>query len=203
MGELSFLGIRWSTILSIAFCGIDFAGIARIFTPESGSEEPVEIWYLFGAWLLAAAMNAMLTWWGVSIALLNHTSMGNAVVEHTTLLKVVPIFIAILVWITRLLLIGSFSTAGERLFSQGKTRANQRPMLEQHRSNQIQPRGSNLQNGFSYGPTNSNASRGASFSSRPQPHSPTEPVYTPAEPEYHSISMNQKGGQNRNVRNLR
>ena len=29
LGGLSFFGIKWSTILAIAFCGIDFAGIAR------------------------------------------------------------------------------------------------------------------------------------------------------------------------------
>src|SRR4030095_11475619 len=45
---------KWATILAIAFCGIDFAGIARIFTPERGRDEPAEVWYLFGAWLLAA-----------------------------------------------------------------------------------------------------------------------------------------------------
>ena len=32
LGNLKFAGILWSTILSIAFCGIDFAGIARLFT---------------------------------------------------------------------------------------------------------------------------------------------------------------------------
>src|SRR4030067_3576860 len=69
LGDLEFLGIRWATILAIAFCGIDFAGIARLFTPEQGSEEPAEVWYLFSAWLLAAPMNAMVTWGGVSLAL--------------------------------------------------------------------------------------------------------------------------------------
>ena len=61
LGDLSFLGIGWATILSLAFCGIDFAGIARLFTPEQGADEPHEVWYLFGAWMLAATMNAMLT----------------------------------------------------------------------------------------------------------------------------------------------
>src|SRR5512137_2347968 len=74
LGDLSFAGIRWATLLSIAFCGIDFAGIARLFTPEQGADEPAEVWYLFGAWILAAAMNATLTWWGVSVAIANHTS---------------------------------------------------------------------------------------------------------------------------------
>ncbi len=34
LGDLRFLGVRWATILALAFCGIDFAGIARLFTPE-------------------------------------------------------------------------------------------------------------------------------------------------------------------------
>jgi hypothetical protein len=117
LGDLSFIGVRWATILSIAFCSIDFAGIARLFTPEGGTDPHKEVWYLFGAWLLAATMNAMLTWWGVSIAILNHETLGNAVVERATLLRIVPIFVAVLVWIIRVLIIGTFSVAGDRLFT--------------------------------------------------------------------------------------
>ena len=118
LGDLKFLGVRWATILSIAFCGIDFAGIARLFSPEQGANEPTEIWYLFGAWMLAAVMNAMLTWWGVSIAILNHETLGNAVVARATLIKIVPIFVAIMVWLIRVLIIGTMSIAGDRIFSQ-------------------------------------------------------------------------------------
>ncbi|MDP1604552.1 MAG: hypothetical protein Q8M03_14945, partial [Legionella sp.] len=39
LGDLQFAGIRWASILAFAFCGIDFAGIARIFTPEQGRDE--------------------------------------------------------------------------------------------------------------------------------------------------------------------
>lgn len=122
LGDLRFVGVRWSTILAIAFCGIDFAGIARLFTPEEGADEPTEVWYLFGAWMLAATMNAMLTWWGVSLAILGHQTLGNAVIERQTLLRVVPIFVAVMVWLIRVLIIGTFSIAGERLFSQANRR---------------------------------------------------------------------------------
>lgn len=121
LGNLAFMGISWATILSIAFCGIDFAGIARIFTPEQGRDEPVEVWYLFGAWLLAAAMNATLTWWGVSVAISTHTSQGSAVIGANTVQTVVPIFVAVMVWVIRILIIGTFAVAGERLFSQDST----------------------------------------------------------------------------------
>lgn len=118
LGGLRFLGIRWATILAIAFCAIDFAGIARLFTPQQGKNEPKEVWYLLGAWLLAATMNAMLTWWGVALAIVNHQSLGSSVINSDSLIKIVPVFVAIMVWLIRVLIIGTFSTAGDRLFSQ-------------------------------------------------------------------------------------
>lgn len=123
LGDLRFAGIRWATILAIAFCAIDFAGIARLFTPEQGAEEPMEVWYLFGAWLLAATMNAMLTWWGVTIAVLSHSDLGNSVISRETLVRAVPIFVAVIVWLIRVLIIGTFSVAGGRIFSQAEERA--------------------------------------------------------------------------------
>jgi hypothetical protein len=121
LGGLRFATVRWATILAIAFCAIDFAGIARLFTPQQGENGPREVWYLLGAWLLAACMNAMLTWYGVSLAIINHTSLGDSVIAHSTLLTVVPIFVAIMVWVIRVLIIGTFSVAGNRLFSQADT----------------------------------------------------------------------------------
>lgn len=117
LGDLRFVGLRWATILSIAFCGMDFAGIARLFTPEKGRGEHTETWYLLAAWFLAATMNAMLTWWGVSLALLNHEGLGNEILSRQTLLSAVPVFVSILVWLIRILLIGLLSMAGERLFT--------------------------------------------------------------------------------------
>lgn len=116
LGDLKFLGIAWATILALAFCGIDFAGIARIFTPEQGRDEPAEVWYLFGAWLLAAAMNATLTWWGVSIAMENRQIAGTAIINSSTMMTAVPVFVAVMVWVIRILIIGTFSSMGDRLF---------------------------------------------------------------------------------------
>jgi hypothetical protein len=185
IGELSFGGVRWATILAIAFCGIDFAGIARIFTPEQGSDEPVEVWYLFGAWLLAAAMNAVLTWWGVSVAIVNHTSAsGNAVVNAGTMAKVVPIFVAAMILLIRILLIGTFSTAGDRLFTTGDRRSynnNPRPAAPQQ----------------TYRPVSQPVLRPASSINRPvqtsTPYSsaPQQPAqqksFTRPEPTYHNL----------------
>ena len=117
LGDLRFVGLRWATILAVAFCGMDFAGIARLFTPEKARGERTETWYLLAAWFLAATMNAMLTWWGVSLALLTHEGLGNEILSRATLLSVVPVFVSILVWLIRILLIGLLSMAGERLFN--------------------------------------------------------------------------------------
>ncbi len=191
LGDLSFAGVRWATILAIAFCGIDFAGIARLFTPEKGVEEPTEVWYLFGAWLLAAAMNATLTWWGVSIAVLNHETLGNAVVARETLLRVVPIFVAVLVWLIRVLIIGSFSVAGDRLFSQAERTVHQRPMTGQQPGNQR-----SVIPSIGFTPRRAQKSAKAtspSFRPAPKPERELETEYNTGyprpEPTYHPLSM--------------
>lgn len=115
LGEVSFMGLRWATILAIAFCFIDFAGLAHLFSPESSAERSKEVWYLMGAWLLGATMNALMTWWAVSLTLLSH-EFGNEVMSRSQLLQIVPIFVAVLVWLTRILFIGAFSVAGGHLF---------------------------------------------------------------------------------------
>src|SRR5512138_798235 len=115
LGNLTFAGIPWSTVLALAFCGIDFAGIARLFTPEQGADEPKEVWYLFGAWLLAATMNAILTWWGVSMAVASHPAESTAIVDQATLTGVVPVFVAIMVWVIRILIIGTLSLSVDRI----------------------------------------------------------------------------------------
>jgi hypothetical protein len=186
LGELRFASFRWSTILAIAFCGIDFAGIARLFTPEQGADEPKEVWYLFGAWLLAATMNAALTWWGVSIALVNHQSLGGSVVTQATLVKVVPIFVAVMVWLIRILIIGTFSVAGDRLFSQADARHSARPATS------LSPSAA----------TRSITPAPTTF--RPVPKLSTQPdrstPYTRSEPTYHPVSMSGSNSHNNQTR---
>lgn len=118
LGQVSFLGLGWATILATAFCAIDFAGLVRLFTPEKNGEEPREVWFLMGAWLLGATMNALMTWWAVSLTLLNN-DFGNEVLSRGQLLQVVPVFVAVLVWLTRILFIGALTVAGEHFLEFG------------------------------------------------------------------------------------
>ena len=119
LGDLRFGGLAWATILALAFCAIDFAGIAHMFSngTDLRAKQGLEIWYLFAAWLLAATMNAILTWWGVSVAVLQHGSLGNAILGREALLQVVPAFVAVLVWLIRVLVIGTLITAGGKVFA--------------------------------------------------------------------------------------
>jgi hypothetical protein len=190
LGDLRFAGIRWATILSLAFCGIDFAGIARLFTPEQGRDEPAEVWYLFGAWLLAAAMNAMLTWWGVSVAIVNHTSLGSAVMSSATITKVVPVFVAVMVWLIRVLIIGTFSLAGERLFSQSSQQRRSNNTNTYHPATNTRKSTSTA----TLRPASSLSRPASSFNPAPKP-ARSESNYSHQEPTYHNLTFGARSDQ--------
>jgi len=114
LGDLRFIGIPWATLMALAFCGLDFAGIARLITTNGREENPSASWYLFGAWLIAGTFNAILTWWGVSIAISSHATVSAALLSTQSLIKVIPVMVAVMVWIIRILIIGSLSSALEK-----------------------------------------------------------------------------------------
>ena len=192
LGDLTFAGLRWATILAIAFCGIDFAGIARIFTPEQGADEPKEVYYLFGAWFLAAAFNAVLTWWGVSVAIVSHASAsGGAVVSTATMTKIVPIFVAAMILLVRVMIIGTFSLAGDRLFTTADGRSyshtsNPRPAQQpNYRPVQSQPvirPASTLSRPAQSAQGNTNTFRPA-----PKTNNPQQTSFARQEPTYHNV----------------
>jgi hypothetical protein len=215
LGNLTFIGIPWSTVLAIAFCGIDFAGIARLFTPEQGADEPKEVWYLFGAWLLAATMNAILTWWGVSMAVASHPVQSSSVVDPATLTTVVPVFVAIMVWVIRILIIGTLSLAMDRLLHPGleqrtalqnamsaSARQPRQPVQTQqpmHIPSSLNSAGIPARPSVTRSMSSSHgSSHGSSRSSRPAPSPFEEEDYpenaprTRGEPTYHTLSMSSR-----------
>ena len=220
LGDLSFGPFQWATILAFAFCGIDFAGIARIFTPEQGRDEPAEVYYLFGAWLLAAGFNATLTWWGVSVAIAqNGNIQGTAAMSSETITKIVPIFVAAMVWLVRLLIIGTFSLAGDRLFTTAQVNSYQsnysQPRPQSQPQQQPRPAYQNPTPRPQYNqPTNQPILRPASqinrpanvtssqanFRPAPKPVSSQQTSFIPPEPTYHPVSYearNSEGNERR------
>jgi hypothetical protein len=186
LGNLSFGPVTWASILALAFCAIDFAGIARIFTPEQGRDEPAEVWYLFAAWFLAAAFNATLTWWGVSVAILQHNAQGGVLLGQENMTRLVPIFVSAMVLLIRVLLINTFSIAGERIFT----------MADQNRYAQSQYKPAYRTENESYRTPATSYPRPAP---KPTPAASTRPLYT--EPTYHPVGMNaQEYSENNSVR---
>jgi hypothetical protein len=187
LGGLAFGPLRWATILAFAFCAIDFAGIARIFTPEQGRDEPAEVWYLFAAWFLAAAFNATLTWWGVSVAVISHNAVGGMLLGQPAMVKIVPIFVAAMVLIIRVLLINTFSIAGDRIFSSAETRASRYQSQPTYRPSTESLRTPNESPAF------------PRPAPKPTPTVASRPLYN--EPTYHPVGMSaQERNENSSVR---
>jgi hypothetical protein len=195
LGGMEFGSIHWSTLLAIAFCAIDFAGIARLFTPEIGLAEPKEVWYLFIAWLVGATANAILTWWGVMMALTNHTIQSSAIIAPEIILKVVPIFVAVMVWVVRVLIVGTLSIAMDRMLHD----ENSAPMRQSGPSmmNQRPTAVGSLSTGQRSQPTSfarSAISQGRqSTDARADRQTPA--VNERLEPTYHSLSMSSSGNR--------
>lgn len=111
LGDLKAGSLPWATILTAAFCAIDVAGLTRLFAPSGSAGVTRSTWFLFGAWFLAATMNVMLTWWGLSVAISDQLMQSASVLDGETLAQVVPVAVALTVWVIRILIIGSLTQA--------------------------------------------------------------------------------------------
>lgn len=121
LGDLHLARLSLATVLALAFSGIDFGGIARLFTPQREQADRIETWYLVAAWFLAGGMNAILTWWAVTLSLIQQPDLGHELFTRRQVLTFVPLFVAGVVWLIRILLIGTLTMGGRRLFSQRRT----------------------------------------------------------------------------------
>lgn len=108
-GNLSTGGMRWASLLAVAICCMDIAGIICLFLPVVNPTQLKRDPRLFSAWLLAAVVNTWLTWHGISLAIAIRQAQIGWVVDVEVLTKTLPIFIAFLIWLIRILLIGSLS----------------------------------------------------------------------------------------------
>lgn len=56
------------TLFAVAVSMVDFAGLARVLTPNTSmKDEGVFVYVLLGVWLVAAAVDIILTWWWVAL----------------------------------------------------------------------------------------------------------------------------------------
>jgi len=126
-------------------------------------------------------MNACLAWWGISVAVMDYTALGSSLVSRATLTKAVPVFVAIMVWLIRILIIGTFSLAGECLFSMDT-----RPVSYS----------------YSQATRSSSTAHSSVATHRPKPRPASAISATQrSEPSYHPIGMSARGNDsNGNVR---
>jgi hypothetical protein len=103
------------------------------------------------------------------------------------LLKVVPIFVAVMVWLIRVLIIGTISVAGDRLFSQ----ADQRTASGQRTAIPARSLGTT-----SSLPVVKPQATASTFKPSPKPASSSDHGYTISEPTYHPLSINARPPRN-------
>ena len=97
-------GLNWSSLFAIAICCLDVTGIICLFLPSAHRKRDSR---LFGAWLLAAGLNTWLTWRGISLAIEIQQAQIGWVVDVEALTRILPVFMAFLIWLIRVLIIGS------------------------------------------------------------------------------------------------
>jgi hypothetical protein len=128
LGSMGMGTLRWSTILSLAFCSMDFAGIASLLSNPRSDNNRAN-WYLLGAWVVAATMNAGLTWWGVSVTIYNQPADSILVLDPLTFVTAIPVLVSLGVWIIRILIIASLVYA----FNPGLNRTSEKRARAQKR----------------------------------------------------------------------
>ncbi len=108
LGNVGMAGLTWATLLSLAFCAMDIAGIARLLSSyrDEGKHDRSG-WFLLGAWVLAASMNAGLTWWGISVAIYNQPADSILILDPLTFVTAIPVLVSFGIWVIRVLIIGS------------------------------------------------------------------------------------------------
>lgn len=97
LGNLSLGHVRLALILTTAFVGIDFIGIARLFSGNNHKDKPV-----LAAWFIAALLNAILAWWGISVS---QIGMGYS--------ALIPIITAAIILAIRICLMMTSGLIGE------------------------------------------------------------------------------------------
>jgi hypothetical protein len=196
LGEFKFAGIAWATLLSIAFCGIDFAGIALLLATPTHKEDNRSAWFMFGAWILAATMNAILTWWGVVLAIQSHPVVSTGVVDEGFVTRTVPVFIALMVWVIRILLVGSLSKKSDRLV-QDTGPSSEQP-ISRRELRQAQSRAAHPSQGNRSVPAGLNSAALTQIQNTKRGYRP-EPTYIPMQDEAVFHSLKPTGSAKRRV----
>lgn len=104
-------------VFSISFSLVDFAGIARVLTPDEDiRDEPPFIWLLFGVWLIAALIDIITTWWWATLRMQAYGGLNHLPTDMAWMASLLPWGIAISEFCIRVPLVILIGQYGERWF---------------------------------------------------------------------------------------
>ena len=107
IGDGKVLSISIASVFAIAFCFADIGGIARVFTPQTSlSDEPLEVYLAMGGWIIAAIINAGMTWYAL-LTMMSGRALGNEIVSQEALLTYAPFIGALATLLVRFMLVNS------------------------------------------------------------------------------------------------
>jgi hypothetical protein len=131
-----FLGSWFYAVVLTGGIGLtDIGGLFRVVTPAiSDKDEPIETKLLFGAWIVIAAVNAILTWWGLSYAAEHGGGVTPSAISQFR--WVIPIALAVTIFGIRLILIYMAGNILDRTVNNHRPR----PMQPASRPGTIAPR---------------------------------------------------------------
>jgi len=109
LGGFAVMGFNLAAWLAVAVCCLDVTGIIYLFILLPSPARTKSNRRLFRAWLAVTGLNAWLSWLGISQAIAIRQAETGLGVDADILTHTLPIFIVCLVWLVRILLIGSFT----------------------------------------------------------------------------------------------
>ncbi len=109
LGGLTVIGFNLAAWLAAAVCCLDVTGIIYLFLPPETQSNVKNNHRLFIAWILVTGLNAWLIWLGISQAISIRQAQTGLVIDAGILAHILPIFIVSLIWLIRILVIGSFA----------------------------------------------------------------------------------------------
>lgn len=109
LGGFAVIGFNLAAWLAVAVCCLDVTGIILLFMPLPGSSRTKSNRRLFTTWLSVTGLNAWLSWLGISQAIAIRQTQTGLGVDVAILTHTLPAFIVCLVWLVRIVLIGSFT----------------------------------------------------------------------------------------------
>jgi len=128
LGALSFFGFPVYYLIAIAFAAIDLGGLSSTFTEEDWSNETWWVWVSTVGWEIASVVNAALTYMSVTIAMAVApvSQLATVMPKVQEIYTYIPAALAFVVWLVRIMLIGSIvaSTNG------GQKPKKQRPIQQ-------------------------------------------------------------------------